>query len=301
MRGLHQILLITGIYLISYSPHLLGQQYLHEPTIWKQYIRTPTFPWNEVQDYTLELNGDTVINGNAYFKILKNGFNYYIYNGMSFDSTVIYEYLDPIREENLKFYAYNLTEEEEYLLHDFDLSVGDTANTLYPDCENHIVTWIDTVYLGNAPRKRFHFGGGFNFVTLIEGVGTSWGLQYTPCNDFPAPYQLQCFVQDQYYIQFNSQVDCYSLVVVSTDGISEQEFTLYPTPFTDEINIQLPSSLAQPLHIVITNLLGTIIYQTQIDVSNEIETINPGNIPTGVYVVWLSSKDATSSFKILKL
>lgn len=305
MRSLQFILLISAIELSVSSLSLFAQSYLHEPTIWKQFLHTSSFPTIIEEDYTLELKGDTVINSKTYFKVLKSGIrtetNWY---GGGPIETPIYEYVSPIREEDQKFYRYNINLQKEFLLHDFDLSVGDKAYVSGDDCDHNTVAWIDTIYIGNTPRKHFHFFGS-QYVTLIEGVGSTRGLESTPCNDFPSPLFLLCYVQDQSYLQLNQQfypdVDCSSLIVVSTEDVSDNHFTLFPNPFSDEINIQIPSVKNQQLNIVVTNLLGTIMYQKQIAVSNEIETINPGNIPPGLYVVWLSSKDATSSFKILKL
>ena len=192
--------------------------------------------------------------------------------------------------------------EQEFLLHDFDLEVGDTAIT-HADCDNNIVVSIDTVYLGDIPRKRFHLSGGYNFVKLIEGVGSTRGLEWQPCNDSPAPVFLQCFIQGDDYIQFNSPYpfDCSSLIVVSTEDVSDHQFTLYPNPFIEEINIKIPSTFIQPLTVTLTSILGTIIHQQQTEIPEGNLTVNVGNIPPGLYVVWLISKDATNSFKILKL
>lgn len=301
------IVLIIVIQLTVSSLELFAQTYLHEPTIWRQYWRTGSSPYTYEEDYTLELKGDTLINNKLYFKVLRSGIRTVTNSYSGAVESPIYEYVNPIREEDQKFFRYNINLEKEELLHNFDLSVGDTAHVINDGCHayyphHHIVRWIDTVYIGNIPRKRFHFTSSIPIVALTEGVGSYRGLQYSPCFSYTINY-LQCYVQDQAYIQFETTqpVDCNSLIVVSTENATEQDFTLYPNPFTEEINIQTPSVITQELNVVVTNLLGTIIYQTQIDVFNEIVTIHPGDIPSGLYVVWLSSKDATSAFKILKL
>lgn len=295
-RCLHIILIVT-VQLSSFIFPLFGQSYLHEPTIWKQYLRWYSFPLTFTEEFTIELIGDTLINGKVYFKTLKSGIMTTTnVEGQSSESP-IYEYTFPIREEDQKFYIYNQDVQQEILLHDFDLSVGDVA-VAGSNCDNKTVVWIDSVYIGNIPRKRFHLNGGFNFVTLIEGIGASRGLFFYPCNDVGVPVFLECFIQDQSYLQLVPDVDCSSLV--STETNSDAELSIYPNPFTQELNIQVAGSSLQPASIRITNLLGTIVYQSFIDLAENLERINLERIPPGMYIVYFRTKDVESSFKVIK-
>src|SRR5688500_18074305 len=80
MRKHHYLFLIATAYLVAALLPLLGQPYLQEPTIWKQYLRVPSFPYINVEEATYELKGDTVIDDKVYFKTLKTGIRYLVYN-----------------------------------------------------------------------------------------------------------------------------------------------------------------------------------------------------------------------------
>src|SRR5688572_18398021 len=116
MHSHSKILLIIAVHLVANSLPLLGQQYLHEPTIWKQFLHTSSFPTIIEDDYTLELKGDTVINNKVYFKVLKSGTRTQTNSsGGGPVESPIYKYISPIREEDQKFYGYNIDLQEEFL------------------------------------------------------------------------------------------------------------------------------------------------------------------------------------------
>lgn len=295
MAKILNILLIITVQLIAGIIPLMAQTYLHEPTKWKEYVYYPSFPTTHTYEYTIELEGDTLIDNKLYFKTLKTGTltidGYY----QAPEEFPIYEYTYPIREEDQKFYIYNTDFQQETLLQDFDLSVGDEV-VAEADCVRKVVVWIDTVYIGNIPRKQFHLGNGP--ITVIEGVGSTRGLFSSPCNDWYAPVFMECFIQDQNYLQLYPGVDCSSLV--ATGKINDSGFSIYPNPFIDELNIQFPVSLLEPVSVRVTNLLGTIVYQSLIDIPENLEQLNLEHLAPGMYVVWIRTKAAESSFKIIK-
>jgi hypothetical protein len=291
---------LTGFWL------LVGQTYLQEFTIWKEYVRYANFPYIITEDYTIELKGDTLINNMTYFKTLKKGTVVYKnwYDPVPTHHPIL-EYSNPIREENKKFYIYLNSMQQDILLHDFDLSVGDKS-VVENGCDNYTVTSIDTIYIGNIPRKQFHFDGNHEFMTLIEGVGSSRGLFYYSCNDYwEATLCLEAFIQDSLIWQRDSGSTCIPAITDTTDVIDTTEvvvlkFNIYPNPFTAELNIQIPSAAIPPIYITITNTIGKIFYQAQIDAEKDIETINLESLASGFFIVWLSSKDETHSLKIFK-
>jgi hypothetical protein len=291
------ILLIFSCQLIAGVGSLQGQTYLHEPTRWQQYVYYPSFPTTYTYEFAIELKGDTLIDGKQYFKTLKTGTltvdGYY----QAPEEFPIYEYTYSIREEDQKFYIYNTNSQQESLLQDFDLDIGDTV-VAADHCVHKIVVWIDTVYLGNSPRKRFHLNEGDGPITVIEGVGSTRGLFDSPCNDWFAPVFMQCFIQDQNYLQLFPTFDCSSLV--STEQNNLVEINIYPNPFTDQLNIQIPELSLQPVSIRVLNLLGTTVFQTNIEFSENPERINLEHIPPGMYVIWIRNNNGERSFKVIK-
>jgi hypothetical protein len=124
------------------------------------------------------------LNGKTYYKVITEG-TISTYD-LDLDSIVaVSPHTWPmqfIREEQSRLLWYRSSIQDEIILADFDLEVGDTAvNT---GCQTKLtVHHIDTVYLNNEPRRRFVFGAGnpnpsWLFKTLIEGVGCTAGIVY---------------------------------------------------------------------------------------------------------------------------
>ena len=307
LRILFSIFLMSILQQLTSFELLLGQTYLKESTIWKEYLRYSTFPYTITEIYTIELEGDTIINSKVYFKTLKSGTQTYKnWYGEGPIQHPILEYSHPIREEGKKFYIFLNSLQQDILLHDFDLSVGDKS-VVENGCDNYTVTSIDTIYIGNSPRKQFHFDGDHEFTSLIEGVGTTRGLFYNACNDYwEATLCLEAFIQDSLHWQRDSSETCIPSIadtsnVADTTEVVTLKFNAYPNPFTTELNIQIFSSPVAQVSIIITNTLGKIFYQDEINITQEIETINLEGFASGFYIVWLRSKDVASWLKVFKL
>ena len=301
MKNLFPFLLLTSSFPVE------GQLYLNESSMWKErsgYHKSYPDPYYYVEDYVIKLDGDTVIDSRLYYKTLKTGT--LTVTGGTPDTLVgiypIHNYLKPLREENKDFYMYNLQTKKDEFLHNFDLVIGDTATT---DCDYAFVTWIDTLYLGNIPRKRFHLAfppGKGEVNSLIEGVGAAWGLFLNPCNVYPpftTYFKLQCYSQDGAYMQVDSTFDC-SNVVHSNDHIHQYPFSIRPNPIDEYLEIYFPEQIMQDLKVTIMNLTGAVIYQKNFKSSDKIERISFLDVPSGLYIISLKSKDAISAFKIIK-
>jgi hypothetical protein len=238
----------------------------------------------------------------TYHRVLKTGLatTYYVQSGDTTYHGPIHEYMDPIREADQSMYAYDRQAGHEYLLYDFSAEVGDTLKSGY--CKRDTVVRIDTVYLGDRPRKRFHLTPGTHgeICTLIEGIGPTFGLYWQPCNVVPDPQiYLQCYSQDGDFIRFDSTVDCSGLLLAD-EVIKEDAFSIHPNPFTDEIEIHFPETYQQAASIWILNLLGAVVFERELLASDSIERVSLPDFPAGVYVVCIRHPHGISSQKIIK-
>lgn len=296
----HIVLLIV----LFSSARLTGQPYLNETSQWKQYYRYSTFPGIVfIEDILLELEGDTMIGDMKYYRVLKTGMatTLLLQSGDTTYHGPIHEYMDPIREADQFMYAYDRQAGKEYLLYDFSAEVGDTLQS--GNCQEDTVISIDTIYLGDRPRRRFHLppGNHGEICTLIEGIGSTFGLYWQVCNVVPDPQiKLQCYSQDGDFIQFDSAFDCSGLIL-SNEVISKDQFSIRPNPFTDEIEIHVQEAHQQMISVAIVNLMGVVVFEKKLLSPDPVEKIALPDIAAGMYVVCVRHTQGISSQKMMKL
>lgn len=301
---------MKNLLIISFAFSFLpatSQQLLNASSMWKQqsgYYRSYPDPYYYVEDYIIKMDGDTMISNKLYYKTLQTG-TLTVTGGIS-DTLVgiypIHNYLHPLREENQAFYVFDVQTKKDKLLHNFNIVPGDTATG---DCDNGVVVWIDTLYLGSNARKRFHlaFPPGMSETNyLIEGVGAAFGAYNTPCNVYPpfsTYFKLQCYSQDGAYLQIDSTFDC-SNIVHATDHLLHPGYSIYPNPFYEDFEIRVPGEIRNALAVTITNLTGAVVYDEKIESLNSTIQITLDDVPSGLYVLSLTSGDGISSIKIIK-
>jgi hypothetical protein len=163
------------------------------------------------------LQGDTIINGTSYHKIVNN---------TGAGSNNLYKVVGGIREQDKKIYyigeSYEGTyyySDHEVLLYDFTKQVGDTVwldqqtNQL-----NYIIIKTDSVKIGNEFRKRYATERYGATEYIIEGIGNvNSGLfgVITPiptCIECHLDWQFICFSQNRESVYKNPvYIDCNSI------------------------------------------------------------------------------------------
>jgi len=276
---------------------LNGQPYLDETSSWHEFFHYPNGSGYTEENYTITFRGDTLINGISYFKTWKTGIAT-VHSGGYSNMYPIDKSWWPIREEDQRFFLFDTVHNQEKLMYDFNLTIGDTLN-LPEYCDGHVISWADTVYIGTIPRLRYHLNGTNDIVQIIEGIGTSFGLFWSPCNSF-VPSELQCYSQDGAYLQLIPNVDC-SAFVVDTKDIANDLFTISPNPCHDQIEIRLPTGFSKPLTIMVFDLLGNIVYNATLPFPSSVESIDISNATPGMYIVCLQQAGSISNFKMLHL
>ena len=287
------------------SAQVIGQTYLNETSRWKQYFRYSYYPPGValIEDAWIQLDGDTTINGMTYFKVLKTGFDTFDFlQGGGTDSYgTMHDYLDPIREADQSIYAFSRTMNEEYLLYDYSAQVGDTLKS--GNCERDTVISIDTLLLGNVPRKQFHLPAPYtaDISRLVEGIGSTFGFQWHVCNIIPNPVvYLQCFCQDGACLKFYGNYDCSSLLVANEER-EERAFSIHPNPFIDELEIHFSEALQQSVSLVIIDMMGAVVFNLHLSSADSIERIAIPDLATGLYIISVRHQDGIYSQKMMKL
>lgn len=82
-----------------------------------------------------------------------------------------------------------------------------------------------------------------------------------------------------------------TLPLKQTGATSVDDFLFYPNPAGEEIHIQFPAGILEPLTVQLMNVMGALVYQSHIEpaASAEQATIDVDDLPGGVYTIILKS------------
>lgn len=236
---------LTTVVLLSLVVSLSAQipDYFENNPQWRQYSACADgAPCVEEQDYVYYLNGDSIVGDITYKKVFKHGILVKVW----FDGPPVPPYCDTswtfnhfyalVRQEENRIYVRQWGEQEA-LLYDFGLKVGDTLpitwNQWYEDI---VVTSIDSLLVGNYYRKVFNLTQQSS-PQLIEGIGHEGGFiePFPPileCGHF-----LLCFALNDttYYPNYNDPCD---LTVNIHPTISQETIKYYPNPVINNLTIE---------------------------------------------------------------
>jgi hypothetical protein len=255
-----------------------AQNLLDEKNLWMNVHKPLNF---DVYYEFFDIQGDTVIGAKAYKKL----YSRYYEPGSE------REYIYGIREDSTqKIYFVLRGDEEERLLYDFNLQLGDT----FLIC-NHIdiyVTSIDTVSMLNGElRKRIQFEPGPE--TWIEGIGSLDGIVadggFYYCNTTGEEHEfLNCFTVDG-EVLYHPEWSIYPCVDGTTayHGPESISFQLHPNPFNNTATLVLPDTQLSG-ELFIYNLQGKLVDHEVIEA--QYTTIYRGALPDGIYVYQLLSR-----------
>ncbi len=196
-----------------------------------------------------------------------------------------------VREENGIIYKYNPDINDEEIMYDFNLEIGDTFTMLdSPSCTlgdstpgtSTEVTVINTSeqMIAGAARKVIEFSASAAVQeTWIEGIGSVTGFEpYVEILDATCWSTLVCFNDNGEIYFFNNATSC-----DNTMGIVEsvQDYIrLYPVPVTNAASLYIPNSLAiQSVKII--DVFGRTL--KEIPALTNPVAIYANDYPTGMY------------------
>ena len=221
-----------------------------------------------------------------------------IYNGLGYKhleyieepSSVnwILDETQAFREEGEKVYLYNIADDYEIIIHDFNLSVGETFNSQHSISDPGTlltVTKVDSLELFDGSlRKRIELNcEEGNTVTWVKGIGNL---------DFPlAATVLSC------HFDINTEILCYSEFgqniylgdhnfqgcwVTDVAEIPESEITIYPNPVSNNLYIDAENSIT---NAKIYNLQRQLIME-----KTEVSYMELKDLNTGMYFLYLVNR-----------
>lgn len=252
--------------------------------------------WRETGNcaqYQNFITGDTVVGGKTFFKIQSSGIQYAVnqYNGCEFSVILGYFnfYYGAYRNDsiNRKVYFLPANETKDTLLYDFQMNLSDTLiqTYLYDSTYGVIfVNEIDSIYIGNEYHKRFRISsanGAINYVDLIEGIGSTFGLFGKLEVPFESGSFLICFKQNGYTVYPDTSFQCDLVAVVNTKAISDLSFSIFPNPITEFGQVNFNPSLNN-VDLVIFDILG--VERKRISNLENKTLVNFSNLKSGVYL-----------------
>lgn len=211
--------------------------------------------------HTIRVVGDTVIQGETYKKLRKQGTN--TINQLLGDPQpplvlTFDEYCGSIRVDSTaqEWWVLLPGHSVPELLYRFDLEVGDVVTGTWGDCGGMpVVTSIDEVWFNGHARRRFILDDGFRH--LIDGIGASSGLFGFLCQFFEEFSCLQAYNQGEEVLQVDG---CAPITTGIPDGTTTQELLRgYPNPTQDQISFG--TALAtQP--VFVHDMTGQLVHRS---------------------------------------
>ncbi|MFK7971534.1 MAG: T9SS type A sorting domain-containing protein [Bacteroidia bacterium] len=168
----------------SYTPMVVEGKY------WDVYFYNHSQPLSFGSYHRYTFGPDTILNGKVYKNLMEarpiafpNGLWHPKYVVFSQDFGWTHEFF---REDTTTKQVFHLRGEEDELLYDFSLAVGDTT-----PCGD-IISVIDTVILANGEQRTSYYCWGNESNPLcIEGIGSEYGPQYL-YQAIGAGWNLEC-------------------------------------------------------------------------------------------------------------
>ncbi len=227
--------------------------------------------------------GDTIISNKHYQRVLSSGYENHVMGNCCYYYS---KYVGAIRQDSIhkKVYYCNAYSTDT-LLYDFNLQIGDTLPISYINNNNqgkNFVSSIDSILIGTSYRKQYHISNydvniDSNYVYLIEGIGSTFGLIYQLTPPFENGNTLNCFGQNNVTLYTNPNGNCDLTLNIKTLNVQNSSFQIFPNPNNGSFTIEPSNSTKQTLQIFDINgkmlLSQPITGKTTIDVTNLAEGV----------------------------
>lgn len=321
----HYLFLLTIYPCLVYTQNYLPM-HLETGTVWYEVASlglgdTPGSEGSSNTGFSYTLQGDTLVEGVLYQKVYHQLDWFHRrsihYNG---DEAIIdiveYNYDEPatliggLRQDTLEQKVYyrswepedwnsgfciatHPTYNEDELLYDFSIEVGDT---ILHESSLKEVSFIDTIVLTDGlERRRYSFD--YSDYSWIEGIGSTLGL-FGPWGI--EPFESGCgfycyreageqvFFNDFYFglVPDNVSEDCGKLILSTAALWDAERVYIYPNPIVDQfiIDVGHEQNLAKT-QLYVFNSLGQLILQEKLR-GDQHETLT-ANWPAGLYYLVL--------------
>ncbi len=243
--------------------------------------------------------GDTTINNLVYTKLSNSGISIFSYQGhtsTTYFSNPIYAL---IRSDSTRTYL--LSDNEEFLLYDFSLQVGDTLPETIINGNTVIVSDIDTVVVAGKQLKRFHIFDPVQYINstwYIEGIGHEYGLIEPMYITMDSGSGFECYAENGTAV-FPEGSDCDLTVDVDKVLKPELDLSIYPNPSKGLFTLTYRGNTTKEVEIQIVGARGDIITTTKwhVQAGQNERNFNLNSANPGLYVVIVRDGSAIAARK----
>lgn len=291
-----RIIYISIILFFCYTLTAQEAQIVVENKIWSNVLENCLPEGNVYTTFYHRFEGDTVLDGKTYKKVLIAEDEYYL---------DWFFYGSYVREENGMVYLREYLGEEG-LIYNFNLQLGDTVtiqNPLAPDGLLLTLTEIDSVETIDGYRKRWKLEkDAFSIPEYwIEGIGSQSGVLNSGTIVFGAlcgAYTLLCEKENDVTIYQNPDYGtCFFVLldVGSNNEKREKTFELRNSPNSDRILILFNGNEEKMLRI--TSLTGNEVLKVKTN-DRQLQ-LSTSDFVSGLYVITLIQNGELYSEKVL--
>jgi hypothetical protein len=232
-------------------------------------------------------NGDTLINGHSMSKITANS-----YAGPTFWNEIpLTDYVGAIREDSTRVYFVPWYQEQEMLLFDFSLEIGDEVQVFAGGWEPNLLV-EDVTYedFNGITRKVIHFSDG----RWIEGIGSDRGLLMEITPNVSGYFTYQECVKVGNEVIFDHEEGELNCSLLSVEN-PEREISIYPNPSNGVIEIE---GLNEFFAIEVIDQQGRLVLSK----TNDIQTrsrLDLSELKSGLFILRIHFEDFVSSHRII--
>ncbi len=259
-----------------------------------------SFPCISYDSAHYYLNGDTVYNSNQYKVLWKCGHVWSSWQSPNPNMSCYfnYTYCDTIptgliRSQGKEMYFIYWNDTTEGLLHDFDLSIGDTVPQTMTYCcgGGDVITAIDSIYTPYGYRKTFYVNNNFQ-ESIIEGVGSAYGLLEPYGPQLDQVYQLICYGLNDSAWYPSQGPYCDVMTVGPTTVQQEISLQLVPNPASEYVEV---SASGFPVEsITVYDVFGKVVKQQAGE-----SKLFVGDLTPGIYMLRVSDGTSFSSSQLI--
>lgn len=303
--------ILVSLYLFIVSAVLYAQSGTYHPlpgsgAIWREY-----FGGYQVNctDYQLSIIGDTLIGDKIYQKLKKFGVSYFAdpMGNCIFPVPVPYTYYPgAFRNDSFDRKVYFLPDGQssEILLYDFNLQLNDklpeTYGYSYANSDTAYISRIDSVMVGNEYHRRYGVSTSilFEYMYLVEGIGSSYGLLSALYPPFEFGSNLLCFMHDSITVYPDPGYDCVLVTGIDYHTQAGSRFSISPNPVISGVGIvNMPQDIPFS-DLIIYDIVGNEVLR--INNIGQGTIIHAENLKGGVYLYRLiACKQTQAAGKLL--
>lgn len=264
------------LFLLLFSGPMFSQNLVIEGRQWN----ILTMFWGSLSTQIFKIEGDSNNGSFNYKKIW-----------ITYDNTQTgWNLAGLIREDSGKVYFMQNSNQDEYLIYDFNIQIDDTVMITNYYCDIHVYcSNIDTLEYNGILRKRYkidhEWGANLNEY-WIEGIGSNEGLFYTHhevCIS-DVKHVLLCYYEnDTLMYQSPYHDDCYLTNVGLDENTMDLNIKIIPNPVTGTSRILIPEIIKHEVLLSIYDYQGKLLSIRKYKPNEEI-LINNTQFNPGIYI-----------------